>query len=580
LEVLVVIPVSLAGLSSLLAVPALLFLVWVGKHFQRVLNRYAHIASANGFTGLTAARRILEWAGIRGVRVVPRAGLRISDHYHPLTRDLALSQGIYTGATLAAVSIAAHEAGHAHQHATGYFPLWLRTAQVPLGALLFIALVQALMDSALGYTLLAWAVLPLLGCCLVLPLATLLVEFDASRRARRLALAAGVIRPEEEAGMAEVLRAAALTYVARAAQLGVVLLVLAVVLVVDGVTDFLALPLIVFLVVAWLNLPLRKKSAAPAVRELNEHGALLYEQGQLAEAVAAFTKALGLDPRYVPAYLNRGAAYLRGGQYDEALADLNTAVRLAPDGADVYRSRGWVRLQRGELAQAQADFDEEVRRQPGSAAAYADRGGVWLMQGEAGRAIAEYDEALRRGGDRATILRDRGAAWILRGELDRAVAELDESLRLNDSDAVTFNNRGAALLKRGDYARAAADLGQALRLQPDLPNAYKNLAWLQATCPEPAFRNGAEAVANAARALRLTNGQPVAWLAILAAAHAEAGDFVEAARVQAQCLEQSPPRERAELQTALDLYRAQQPLRVGPAAARRTEAESLAVPSC
>src|SRR5262249_37948866 len=127
-------------------------------------------------------------------------------------------------------------------------------------------------------------------------------------------------------------------------------------------------------------------------------------------------------------------------------------------------------------------------------------------------------------------------------------------------------NRGAALLKRGDYAQAAADLRKAIQLNPDLPNAYKNLAWLQATCPEPEFRDGAEAVANATRAVRLAGGERDAGLAILAPpqAQAEAGDFEEAVRWQVKCLDQSPQEAHTDLQAQLDRYRARQAFRDTP----------------
>src|SRR5207253_6069724 len=110
----------------------------------------------------------------------------------------------------------------------------------------------------------------------------------------------------------------------------------------------------------------------------------------------------------------------------------------------------------------------------------------------------------------------------------------NRAIRLDPRDAVAWNNRGTAYLKTGDYAKAAADLNEARRLDPQLPHAYKNLAWLQATCPRPEFRDGAQAVANAARALELIGDKAPDWWAILAAAHAETGNFEEAVQWQAK----------------------------------------------
>jgi tetratricopeptide (TPR) repeat protein len=128
---------------------------------------------------------------------------------------------------------------------------------------------------------------------------------------------------------------------------------------------------------------------------------------------------------------------------------------------------------------------------------------------------------------------------------------------------VTYNNRVAVLLKLGEYSRALADLEQARRLLPNLPNVYKNLAWLQATCPDPAFRDGSAAVANATRALQLANARPVEWLAILAAGHAEAGNFEEAVRLQTHCLAEARPEDLGAMKDRLELYRNGQPYRDG-----------------
>ncbi|MCI0462921.1 MAG: zinc metallopeptidase [Gemmataceae bacterium] len=560
----------------LLAVPAVLFATWINRRFQNTLNQYLHVAAQNGFTGVTAVRRLLERAGVRGVRIVPTRGLLVTDHYNPLTKELALSHGIYNSASVAALGIAAHEAGHAIQHARNYFPMWLRSVLVPVANVSFILGCLAMGFGALHSPGLVWAGMALFACCLLFPIVTLPVEFDASARARELAVEAGIIEPTERHGMDQVLRAAALTYVAKTLKIwfifGVLIVYLALgweqsdPLIGDGIPGFGFLTVITCLMVVWFSQRARApKASAPSARDWNDTGNLFADQGELTEAIAAFTRALRLDPNLAEAYTNRGATYSRTGQLDEALADLDTAIRLAPGSADAYTCRGHVRLARGEYDEALADYDEALRLAPERAAIlYASRGAVGLARGAHDRAIQDYTEALCHSGEQAAVLRDRGLAWLLKGDLDRAVADLDESIQLEAGDAVAYNNRGAALLKRGDYARAAADLRKAIQLQPDLPNAYKNLAWLQATCPEPEFRNGAEAVANAARAVRRTEGKAIAWLAILAAAHAEAGDFTEAVRWQAKCLDESPPEAKAELQARLDLYRARRPFRDRP----------------
>jgi Zn-dependent membrane protease YugP/Tfp pilus assembly protein PilF len=547
---------SLIVLFAFLVLPALVLTASLHQRFQQVLTHYLQVAARGGLAGVTAARRLLEQAGVRDVRVVPTGRLLVSDNYNPATRELALSNAVYAGVSLSAVGIAAHEVGHALQHATGYRPARLRRALVPWGHACWALGTVVLAFGLLYWYPVVWVGVGLFACCLVLPAISLLVERDASARARRLALAAGVIQPGEREGVDRVLQAAALTYVAKFVSVWVGIFGLVVFLSLQGgqADELFADQAAVFvfagaLTVLLVSFHARRtgvQAAAPGPGALNNMGNSLAHQGEYAEAVAAFTRALALDPSFADAYANRGALSAHLQQHDAALADLNRALALDPDLLDAYSCRGYLRLGRGE-------YDA---------------------------AVADYTQVLRRGGSRAAALRDRGLALLQKGDLDAALADLGESLRLNAGDAVTHNNRGVALARRGDYAAAATELREAIRLAPAFPNPYKHLAWLQATCPDGAFRDGAQAVANAGRALRLADGQEPLWLGVLGAAHAEAGDFAEAVRLQEQCLAEAPPEARADLQARLQLYRAGQPYREGPAAAAvpQTGAVSAALP--
>lgn len=183
---------------------------------KMAFSRYSKVGSANGYTGAEAARILLDRAGIHDVQIVPTRGY-LSDHYNPLTKTLALSEGVYSSRSVAAIGVATHEAGHAIQHATRYAPLALRSALVPTASI----------GSGVGYTMMALGlvmhVMPILALGVILfstvllfQLVTLPVEFDASSRAKRLVVESGIIYPEERQGMDAVLNAAALTYVAAA----------------------------------------------------------------------------------------------------------------------------------------------------------------------------------------------------------------------------------------------------------------------------------------------------------------------------------------------------------------------------
>jgi uncharacterized protein len=196
--------------------PALLLSLWASWRTKSSFAKYSRVATSSGLSGAQAAERILEGAGIRDVTITRSAGL-LSDHYNPVTRTLALSEGVYGSRSVAAVGVAAHEAGHAIQHAQHYGPLWLRSALVPTASI----------GSSVGYLvmmgglLLSSANMVLVGALLfsavlLFQVVTLPVELNASARAKQLVVAQGIVSSQEREGVDRVLNAAALTYVAAA----------------------------------------------------------------------------------------------------------------------------------------------------------------------------------------------------------------------------------------------------------------------------------------------------------------------------------------------------------------------------
>jgi Zn-dependent membrane protease YugP len=181
---------------------------------KSAFHRYSQVASSRGYTGAQAAQVLLDQAGIHDVRIVPAHGF-LSDHYNPATRELALSEQVYGSNSIAAVGVATHEAGHAIQHARGYAPLWLRSALVPVASigsnLSYLVLMLGLMTGVMGLSLIG---VLLFSTVVLFQIITLPVEFDASARAKRLVVEAGIIHPEERVGIDRVLNAAAMTYVA------------------------------------------------------------------------------------------------------------------------------------------------------------------------------------------------------------------------------------------------------------------------------------------------------------------------------------------------------------------------------
>jgi Zn-dependent membrane protease YugP len=197
----------------LFALPGLLLSLWASFRVRSAFAKYSQVGTENGYSGAEAAQALLQRAGIHDVEVVPTEGY-LSDHYDPTAKRLALSPDVYAGRSVAAIGIAAHETGHAIQHANDYAPLWIRSALVPLAGV----------GSSIGYIVMAvglflspYVVLTgilIFSAVLLFQLVTLPVEFDATARAKAIAVESGIIRPYEREGMDRVLNAAALTYVA------------------------------------------------------------------------------------------------------------------------------------------------------------------------------------------------------------------------------------------------------------------------------------------------------------------------------------------------------------------------------
>jgi len=198
----------------------MLLSLWAQFRVKSAYARYSKVATRSGLTGADVAQRILQANGINGVKIEGIRGT-LTDHYDPRTKTLRLSEGVHGTRSIAAAGIAAHEVGHAIQHAQNYGPLKFRSAWVPVanlggGLSMFVIMAALAMGgaaTATGQSLAAAGVL-MFATTTVFTLITLPVEFDASRRALATLESGGVMPQDEIAGARKVLSAAALTYVA------------------------------------------------------------------------------------------------------------------------------------------------------------------------------------------------------------------------------------------------------------------------------------------------------------------------------------------------------------------------------
>lgn len=202
--------------TMVILIPALLLAFYAQSRVRSTFARYSRVTLARPITGSQAARQILDDAGLSDVSI-ERIGGQLGDHYDPRKRVLRLSGEVYDHPSVAAVGVAAHEAGHAIQHQHGYVPLAFRNAIVPVAQfgsnaafILFLAgfffQVTGLMD--LGILL--------FGAAVLFQVVTLPVEYNASGRALAILAGNGIVNTREREGVREVLNAAALTYLAAA----------------------------------------------------------------------------------------------------------------------------------------------------------------------------------------------------------------------------------------------------------------------------------------------------------------------------------------------------------------------------
>ncbi len=203
-------------LYFVLLAPAMLLSAWAAFTTRSRFERWSRVPNARQISGAEAARYILDSHGLQHVKVVPAHGV-LSDHYDPSRRVVRLSEGVYRGGSVASIAVAAHEVGHAIQHARRYLPMTLRSLAVP----------AATFGSNVGWFLIAigfllsfaqmvWVGVILFSATVLFQIVTLPVELDASRRAKEELERNGLIVATERAGVSKVLTAAAMTYIGAA----------------------------------------------------------------------------------------------------------------------------------------------------------------------------------------------------------------------------------------------------------------------------------------------------------------------------------------------------------------------------
>jgi tetratricopeptide (TPR) repeat protein len=294
-----------------------------------------------------------------------------------------------------------------------------------------------------------------------------------------------------------------------------------------------------------------------------DKAALLVEQGEYDRALPEFDQAIRLEPENPQFYLQRGNCRALKKEPGTALADFDAAIRIDAEIADAYRMRAQAWRDNGNFDRAIKDVSEAIRLDPGDSSDLDTRGVLWQLKGEFDRALADCTEAIRSNANdaqafyqRAVLLywrknlpaqaledltaalridpkhigalAERARICATKHDFDSAIADLSLAIKLEPKDAVLLFTRGCAWQAKRSFRQALDDFDESVRLAPDGQGAglaYNARAWIRATCPDAAVRNGTQAVESATRACKETLWNEPGCLITLAAAYAEKGDF-------------------------------------------------------
>jgi len=263
---------------------------------------------------------------------------------------------------------------------------------------------------------------------------------------------------------------------------------------------------------------------------LNRRGQLRADEGEQELANADFQAALDFNPRNWRAMHNRGVSYAQAGKFAEAFDDFNRVIQLNPNYDKAYANRATLYVQAKDLQAAIKDYELAIRVNSKFATAHVGLGRVCHM-------LSRWDEAI---------------------EHYTAAAELEPT------SADIFCSRGDLRADMGNYGEALADYARTIELDPEFAHAYRNGAWLLATCPDERFRDPENAVLGAEQALECSYGERHIALDTLAAALASNGQFEEAIAAVTQAVDLAPEDAKFTYLTRLQLYQGNEPFRTEP----------------
>ncbi len=273
----------------------------------------------------------------------------------------------------------------------------------------------------------------------------------------------------------------------------------------------------------------------------------LLRKKEYAEAIQDYREVLEIRPNDSEMHRNLGKALYESGAIDEALAQFHEALRIRPDDSDAGYSLGNAYLEKGDLKAAIPYFQKAIEADDKNIAAHYNLAIALQRNDQLAEAIAEFRKTLQRDPRKVDAHNNLAIALLKSGKAEEAMAEWQAVLRIQPENAEMHNNLAVALLAQGRIAEAVREWRETLRLQPDRLATQISLAWILATAPESEVRDGKNALELAEKALHAAAGNNPMVFRVLAAAHAENGQYPAAV----QTAKEGAVRAEAEGQSAV-----------------------------
>jgi Flp pilus assembly protein TadD len=250
---------------------------------------------------------------------------------------------------------------------------------------------------------------------------------------------------------------------------------------------------------------------------------------------------------------------------DQALEYYSHKIDFNPINDVWWRRRSPIWSEKGEYQNALQDCNDAIRIDPKNASAYSHRGLAYQFLGDVTNAMKDFNDAIDLDPKYARAYKNRGNLFLLKGNFELAIADFTEAFRLDPYDAAAYLGRGIARNSSGEFEHAIDDYKQAIELDPKSAAAYDALALLRASCPDENFRDGNQAILDAAKACELSEWKNWSYLGTLGAAYAEAGDFESAVKWQEQAVDlATADKDKLQALQRLQSYKAEQPFRIEP----------------